>query len=307
MAKLGIYYDLRVSPITFDSAVFLATAVGAGQLAGFSRFEVHIVANAFRNVTPRERSYDLAQKIWRLNNIVMRLARLIPQVEGVGVWQGSELYLSPHRYPDNYDPNRPVATSYGFPGLLSVFKAGGDPQPFRASDYARAWAKNRLGGDETIVMAVRSGDFNQNRDANLVQWFELYKHLTQKGLKVVVIPDQFDVLFGRTAWQFGWDLAPEAAIDLDLRLALYQSCHANVAWTGGHTALMWLSKSRFIIFGSWNQSNYVSTSEWYESQGVPVGSHPPFLQKDRQVFDWREAGSVSTDYLVSESERFLNV
>jgi hypothetical protein len=305
MRKLGIYYDLRVSPITFDSAVFLATAVGAGRLAGFSRFDVHIIANAFRNVTPRERSYDLAQRNWRLNNIIIRLARMLQDVDSVGVWQGAEVYLTPFKYPENYDPNNPVAASYGFPGLIAVNKAGGDVQPFRSSDYAKAWAKTRLGSDEALVMAVRSGDFNQNRDANLAQWFKLYEYLTQKGHKVVVVPDQFDVLYQRSAWEYEWDLVPEAAIDLDLRLALYQSCRANVAWTGGHTALMWLSKSRFIIFGSWNQSNFVSTREWYASQGVPVGAQPPFLIKDQQVFDWLEASSVSTDYLISESEKFL--
>jgi hypothetical protein len=306
MAKLNVYYDLRVSPITFDAAVFFATAIAAAKLQGFNRYSINIVASAFRNITPRELSYDLAQRRWRLNNIILPLAKLLPSVESVALWQGSEVALSGPRYPGNYDPARPIAPSYGFPGLIEVARAGGDVQPFESSEYASAWARGRLSGSSsTIVMAIRAGDFNQNRDSRLAEWFELYRHLTGVGFRVLVIPDQYDVLYGRKAWEFDWELVPEAAIDLDLRLALYQQCAANIAWTGGHTALMWLSKSRFLIFGSWNEKNHVSSREWYERQGVAVGSEPIFLIPGRQKFDWLEAGQVTARYMIDRSEQFL--
>ena len=304
--RVQIYYDMRVAPVTFDAAVFFAFAVSMCRKQGFYLFDVHIVASGFRNVTRREKAYTLDQRTWRLFNMITRLPPLIPGVVDVGLWRGDWVPMSPLKFPTDYDPANPKAPPYLFPPLLKARALGGDVQVFQASNSARAWARHRMGEGKNIVVALRSSDFNKDRDASYEDWSQVCTHLTKMGYNVFVIPDQWDVLYERDYLKYEWNVVTEAAIDLDLRLALYQECYTNIVWTGGHTALHWLSKSKFLMFGVRNEKNPVSTGAWFESQGITVGVQPNFFLPF-QEFDWKEASEVSTDYMIQRAEEYLKV
>lgn len=302
---LPVFYDVARAPLTFDAAVYLATACGTAQAAGFPTVDLTIVANSFRNLSIREKAYDLATRQWRLLNIVHRLATLLPAVRSVILHRAGTLSLPEVRFPPYYDPRKPDKLPYSSLNLIHVFKNGGNVQPFRPSAYAAAWAETQFRARErAIVLSVRRSDFNHQRDASLDDWYELHRFLVAAGYEVLVIPDQADALQGGPIYGYDWRVCTPAALDLDLRLALYKHCHANLAWTGGHTSLMWLSRSRFRIFGCYHSENFLSNTDYFKEHGLEVGVQPPWFEPG-QEYDWLDSKDVTRDYLIAESARYL--
>jgi hypothetical protein len=294
--KINIYYDLRVAPITFDAAVYFAAAVARCRLAGFNCFDVHIVAPSFRSVSPRDKTYDAATKNWRLTNILSRIPKLIKGVENVHLYYVDEIPARFPRFPESYNPADPKSFSYLFPELLAVHGMGGDVQVFSPSEFSCRWAQHVLGDDRTIVLTLRTADFDKIRDSNLDDWAYVYESLKSDGYRVVVVPDHMDCLFERRFSRYNWNVCSEAAIDLDLRLGLYTNALATIGSNGGHTAPLWLSSGRFMLFGTWNQASRLSNKEFLQRIGLIVGHQPVFFS-DGQAFDWCEASLLNREYL----------
>lgn len=299
-----VYYDLRTAPLTLDAAVFFAAAVGSLRLEGYQSFDVNIVANHFREHSDRDRAYTRDQKNWRLANIILKLPLLIPGVQNVNLVRGTRLTMADPRYPKDYDPSAPVKPPYNMKYLSQATHAGADVQVYRASGYAREWAKGRLGVGKTVVMTLRRSDFDTARDTPLAMWFELYENLSAGGYRVFVIPDQFDALFAQEYAKYPWPVIHEAAMDLDLRLALNEECFANVAWSGGTTSLLSLTKARFLYFGALNSKSHVANAGYYKKIGMAAGEPWAYFGPGQEA-DWTEAASVTPAYLIERTDAYL--
>ena len=303
--KIHIYYDLRAAPITFDSAVYFATAVAKCQLMGFKRFDVHIIASEFRQVTPRDKAYEIKTKNWRLHSIVTRLPWLIPNVENIFLHKTDDIKLEWPKYPENYLPGTTKQLPYLFPDLLRAHSEGGIVQVYRPSDFADSWAKNRIGSVPTIIMPLRTADFDKGRDSDLEMWFDLHARLRNLGYQVIVIPDHMDCLYEKKYSQYDWDTCPEAAMDVDLRLALSTNAYSTIGINGGHLAPIWLSTSTFLIFGVLNKASSVSNVRFLRSQGFDPPNQPIFFSRLHQQFDWHESSLLNAAYVSIAAEIFL--
>jgi hypothetical protein len=300
-----VYYDLRCAPLTFDAAIYFAIAIGTLRAEGYSCFNVHILAQGYRKLTPREKTYSMETRRWRLVNIILRLPLLIPGVANVYFTRHPPILLGDPRFPKDFDPSRETHFPYSAEELFNAGRSGINLRVYEASGYARSWARARLGQGKAIVLTLRAADIHTERDAPRDMWFALYQHLCRLGYRVFVIPDQHDVLFQRTFETFGWNSIPEAAIDMDLRLALYQECHAVIGWSGGNAALLWLSNCRFLLFGLLNGNAWVSNAEYFTTRGITVGEQPPFLLPHQQI-DWTDAVNLTAERLIARSQVFLN-
>jgi len=303
--KIHIYYDLRAAPITFDSAVYFSAAVAKCRLMGYKRFDVHIVANEFRQLTPRDKAYELKTKNWRLNSIVSRLPWLIPSVENIFLYRSDEIELKSPRYPENYSPGTTRQLPYLFHELLRAHGEGGNVQVYRPSEFANSWAKKRIGEDRTIIFPLRTADFDKGRDSELGLWQRVHANLERLGYRIIVIPDQMDCLFEKRYALYAWDACPEATMDVDLRLALSVNAHATIGVSGGHLAPIWLSSAAFLIFGLLNRSSAVSNSRALNAQGLKPPNQPSFFRLHHQQFDWLEASLLIFFNDTATTENFL--
>jgi hypothetical protein len=298
-----IYYDLRAAPITFDAATYFAAAVGTLRLQGYKLFDVSIIAPDYRAYSPRDVTYTTDQKDWRLVNLITRLPLLIPGVLNVHLTRSTRALLAKPRYPAAYDFFN-ITMPYDIKHLIDAARNGADVQVYSATDYARTWARDKLGPGKTIVMTLRGNDYKEFRDTPLDKWFLLYEHLSRQGYRVLIIPDQHDVLYSQKYAEYSWTSIPEAAVDLDLRLALYQECHATVAWAGGNNMLLWYSKTKFLIFGALNSTTNVTDAAYYATCGMTVGEPPSFFGP-RQRIDWLDTPAITTDHLLRQTDAFL--
>ncbi|MBM4230378.1 MAG: hypothetical protein FJ184_06460 [Gammaproteobacteria bacterium] len=303
--KIHIYYDLRAAPITFDAAVYFAAAVAKCRLMGFTRFDVHIVASEFRQLTPRDKTYAIKTKKWRLNSIISRLPWLIPGVENISLYKSDDIELKWPRYPENYLPGVTKQFPYLFSELLRTHGEGGDVQVYSPSDFADGWAKKRIHGKPTLILPLRTADFDGGRDSDLRVWFEVHSRLVAVGFRVIVIPDHMDCLNEKKYQQYDWDSCAEAAMDIDLRLALSTNAYATIGINGGHLAPIWLSDATFIIFGILNKFSAVSSLRALRAHGLELSKQPSFFKEYHQQFDWREAILLTPEYVLATAANFL--
>jgi len=304
--KIHIYYDMRFAPITFDAAVYFAIAVATCRLAGFERFDVHVIAKEFRQWSHRDKEYGQEIKNWRLHNIICRLPWLIPDVENISLYRANDIELEWPRYPETYSPGNKNEFPHLFSYLLKVHEKGGNVQIYRPSKFADKWAKNRIGKNDTLIMALRTADFDTGRDSNLSLWHEIYKKLQGLGYRIIVVPDYMDCLNEKKYSYFSWEACPEAALDADLRLALSTNAYATFGSSGGHFVPILLSSATFLIFGLINKFGLYSKGEFVSKiLGIESGGQPTFFHDHQQKYDWQEASLLTVDYVSSTVERFL--
>lgn len=296
--KMHIYYDLSAAPITFDAAVYFAFAIAKCRLAGFQRFDIHVVANTFRRATPRDKAYDDSIKNWRLNNIILRLPRLIPGVENIFLYTSNEINLLSPRFPEDYNPGISGTFPYLYPALLSIYRCGGNVKIYQATEFANSWARARIDEGKTVIIALRNADFDIERDTDLDVWSTVYHSLSAEGFKVLVIPDHMDCLFQKKYENYPWKTCAEAALDVDLRLALYTNAIATIGGVGGHTAPLWLSNSVFALFGILNNKSPVSSMAFLRRMGFSPHSQPPFFNS-AQFLDWTDSKLLSAQYITT--------
>ncbi|MBI5921862.1 MAG: tetratricopeptide repeat protein [Betaproteobacteria bacterium] len=301
---LPVYYDLSQAPTTFDAAMFFAIASGYAQLKNYDAMDITIIASSYRLASKRDLTTDSASRDWRLWNILFRLATLIPRVRNITVQRNGKLVLPTVFYPENPVPGGAGVFVDQYPMLARTFLDGADVQVYRPSRRALQWAQGQFTKpDRSIVLSIRNVGPNDERNANIQDWLHLYQHLTNKGFDVVVIPDQNDALGDGAGIDLGWKLALPAAVDLDLRLALYNSCRMNFSWAGGQSLLLWLSPAPFRIFGLLNEKS-MTTADYFAQVGPAVGSQPPFFQFNQRIL-WEDAAEISAEFLVAAAEKAL--
>jgi hypothetical protein len=241
---LFAFYDLDRSPVSFDFVHFL---ICAQKEANGDPIHVVIVPGTNKGFRQNDhKPISVAEKIWRVDHILVPLAKLA----------GASLTLAPTRefaanllasqaqriFPAGYRTNFPRA--YYTMGLARrAVEEGAKPQ-FKASERAHEHVDVaiREGGRPVVSITMRNTHTptrNSNRDA----WLTFADALDARGYLPVIVPDTEDVSRGCSIWDY-----PSAAIDLDLRLALYERATMNMASSGGPFVLSLYTYKPTIYF-----------------------------------------------------------
>jgi len=78
--KLNVYYDTKFAPTTADFASYLVLANAVRQSMGAESMGVTIIADQFREYSPREKKTPKREMRFRLSHILSKLPFLIPEV-----------------------------------------------------------------------------------------------------------------------------------------------------------------------------------------------------------------------------------
>lgn len=287
---LHVYYDTRLAPTTFDMAVFLVGAEQYRKSIGVTSSYVYIISPQFRGKTAREKLISEDEMRWRAQHILLPLPHLIPSTQRVAFQNDTFNQISYPNYPPNYPPvpSQNISIPY-VPSVLAPYvEAGMDVQPFTSCKHAIFLVRNITAGHEYVTITLRCTKFQPERNSDLESWYQVYKELTKRGIKVWVVPDFEDVFGARKAFQYDWPIADFAIYNLQLRLALYLYAKDNLFVSNGIGSILMFSKSPFKMFRVSNQL-FNSTNDQYFAKyfQIEAGQSPRFFQ-DYQRWIWED-------------------
>ena len=306
-AHLLAVYDFARARIAFDFFGFLVVAEVARRRAGAAKLDLLLVPGDGDGFHANP-NYDLAHKQWRLFNIVVQGARLLPSLGSLllaGSRPKAREILTRHRgsvFPQGYDIHAPFARcNLGWSVMMASL--GEDVQVLRASEqariYIRQWLDGRAGGRKPVVLTLREASFNSQRNVDIEPWLAFAQWLTANGYFPVVLRDIETALAGSTVFE-DFEQFPAAVFNLDLRLALYEEAFLNIAVTNGPMQLAFYDRAvRLICFVTGEWRTYPDTP--LERDGIAFGEIPPFLNS-WQRYAWREP---RLDALIEEFTSFV--
>lgn len=272
-------YDFAKAPITFDFCIFLATArLIFSRENGVPEFWLDLDARSWRNDTPREKSYTVDERLWRLHNLIMPIISTAPGISGFSVHSlpSAEIGFGQKALVFHAEESHYLTS-----GLRKVFESFPyDPHLFLAPQTAITMASRILRvshGKPSAVVAVRHSTFEPERDSQDKTLTMVCRSLIDQGFCVFLIPDQ------ESSNQMPSEnddicLVKEAAFNLPLRLALYELADITICPASGPTSFAALSirKPNMIIHSPIHPSVPTATAKWHTSTGLDVGSSQPF-------------------------------
>lgn len=217
---MDAYYDLGKSPATHDFVNWLVRAERQRKSQGADTLNVYLVPGA-RLYSDRDKQYTPEQREWRVQNLLMPLARLVPSVRNVGYGDGLQ------------------DLPYGPPGFAaeSIFKA-----PSAARQVVA-----KLTPPNAVTITLRNSDFEPMRNSRQGEWEKVGDWLQEHGYNPIFIPDMEADMRGKHApTRFAEYVA--ASYNFALRLALWESAKLNLMVNGGPMAMALHSDVSALVF-----------------------------------------------------------
>lgn len=332
---LYAYYDLDVDPITFDVAWFCVGAEFERRARGLTKIEFIIVPGRRDGMREEPRDYEEAvdrdNRIWRLHNVVVPVMLSMRPTGRVYYAADLKLIRSYQNKPDNvypahYDYYNPTAfdadeylqatRTLDENGLESFFSAG--PAGRR---YIERWRDGVRARKRLLVVTLRQYAYMTERNSDIGAWVAWARSLDKDKYSVVFIPDTdtaFDPLVEQIEREFL--VMREAAYNVPLRTALYESAYLNMSTMTGPASMFMLNRNcRYIVFKIIVPSAPMSTEERLRSYGFVPGCTPKFatpfqkwvwepdsvqvLTREFALFETlAESGAISDVPLISHDE-----
>ena len=256
---LWAFYDFAVSRISFDFFSFLA-------LAEFERKNqdkefLHLV------LVPAEGDgfhpnilYDLKQKQWRLRNLIIPSLALIPAQTQLTVCgsrdEAREIFINSDKpiFPESYTPDVPVGKWHASWSTLyaalnrNIMVLKSSPQ---AKRYIENWVETLKIGKGVVSITLRNASFNEHKNTDNEIWADVANGLKDIGYLPILIPDTENALLDPDEHFKNLRFMPEASVNLELRMALYEHVFMNLFVSNGPAALCYYNKfTRYIQFVS---------------------------------------------------------
>lgn len=258
------FYDLEVSPITFDFAWFLVAADLERRRRRLERLHVVIVSGQNWESGPESEEYlsvvDGPARRQRVFDILIPLTELMPSVGGVTLADDRSAAgrlvdgAAGYTFPRGYSPALPFLEN-PFPKLVMQAANAGEKIPsLRAPQSARQridqWRMRNFGERPLVTITIRDFDYQPGRNSNLAAWAEFAHELQQvEGVATVLVPDTSRTLESQHEVFAGLPVFVEPAWNIALRSALYEAGFVNLGVNTGPMALNWLNRNcRYVTF-----------------------------------------------------------
>jgi hypothetical protein len=297
---LYAYYDLNVSPITYDALWFCLCAEMERREKGLKHLALVLVPTGGGDVREESYEYDKAvdrdKRIWRVYNVVIASMLMIRPEASVHVLRDVKdlrlLAARPrHVFPQGYSPfafPKPV-TYQDFAvlqrrlsarGLESFFSAG-----LAGRNYIQNWRRCFGARPRMVVVTLRNYGFASDRNSNIAAWLAFARELDPEKYTVVFVPDTdtaYDDHTDEIASEFL--VFREAAFHPHLRAALYEAAFVNMATMAGPTSMITFNAHcRYLQFKPMVPSAAMSTREVLEEIGYKFGETPEFSTRYQKL------------------------
>lgn len=250
---LQAVYDLGVSPPTFDIVAFLAEAERYRIAHDFDQIDVCIQPgpmHGFRNDNLPPDVETREAMLWR---VCVPLARALPSVRNVAALK-ERAPLAGDVFPEGWKDDAPVS-HYG-----ASYMHGAVPM-FKASTYSR----RRVPNIPYATITLRQSSYWPERNSNIAAWKTAARWLWEQQIWPVLIPDA-----EADSQDTGWtgEFRPDAALDLDTRLALYECAEMNYGVSNGPTSILPFLDAPYTLFRGFNEACPSTSEAFLASHGV---------------------------------------
>lgn len=254
-------YDLAVGPVSYDFATWLIAAEMARRASGADLLHVVIQAKPdgidgwFRDKTAL---YPSAEMHWRLWHLVMPLCRLVN--------------ASVELVPDGQKLARQTLSHHAGP-IIAAARAGAEVPRFSAGEHALDAVRRVTEGGRAVVTMTLRDTYEPGRNADARAWYGAAKDIEARGYTVVMVHDTSRAL-AMTEGFF--------ELNVELRMALYQSAALNLHSHGGPATLSWFSDAPWIMFCAAMPEQHWRT-HWAKHLGLQWGDQFPWSRPDQRL------------------------
>jgi tetratricopeptide (TPR) repeat protein len=284
---LRAYYDLAVAPVSHDVCVFLCIAEMERLYRGLDAIELIVVADAADNPANNSPSRLPDEEGWRLRHIVLPAHRLLPSCRRARYMPDrsaakTEFDPAAPTFPNGYTVDRPVADHLDT-GLLLARFANKPWASLRVSPPAvervTGWLDAHTAGRKPVVITLRQEAAPPQCDSNLPEWCRFARALDADRYCPVFVPDPSSVFTGLPPSLEDFPVFEAAAINLELRLALYEAAYINLHVDSAPTLCCMLDdRTRYIRFRADPESALSMTATSLQ-HSVPENDDLPVLRR----------------------------
>ena len=294
---LFAFYDLQVSPITFDFLWFLVGADLERRRRGLDAVHVVIVPGRAGGLRREREDYenvvDAEARAQRISNILLPACPLLPTCAGV-THAASRRHagfiraaLASHLYPQGYESVLPV-----FAGSRECLQNAGPDMPHIPSLRATSenlrsidrWAASHSGGRRIVTITLRNYAYMPARNSNMQAWTAFARALDPARYMPVFVPDLAQTLNGQTQELQVFAVLGEAAWNLGLRMALYARAYISMGVNTGPMGLCWLNaRTHYATLNMAPPDVPQTTEAFYRELGFEPGRSLPFAGPTQEL------------------------
>lgn len=259
---LNAYYDLQVSPASYDFVSFLLAAEKHRIEIKESTMNIHIIPGdcyGFR----RDESYprSIGARSLLLKNVVVPMPQLLPSVVGTVTYpytRREDIKLCEGNvFPVGYTLRNPISC-YGQRVMVEAWRAGHYP-------LTAPIGKKKM--PSTITITMREAQYYKERNSNRATWLRAAAKILELNHEVVFIPDV------DTSEPLSYPVNTTAAFSVLARGALYAAATHNLFV---NTGAAWLAAAMWgvpcTVFKMVTPSCKAARAEYFTQQGFSVGS-----------------------------------
>jgi hypothetical protein len=298
---LFAFYDLQVSPITFDFLWFLVGADLERRRRGLDAVHVVIVPGRAGGLRREREDYedvvDAEARAQRIGNMLLPACPLLPTCTGV-THAASRAHagyiratLASHLYPTGYEATLPV-----FAGSRECLQNAGPDMPHIPSLRATnenlrnidRWAASHSGGRRIVTITLRNYAYMPARNSRMQAWTAFARALNPARFVPVFVPDLEQTLNGQTQELQGFVVLGEAAWNLGLRMALYERAYISMGVNTGPMGLCWLNaRSHYATLKMAPADVPQTSAAFYRELGFEPERSLPFASPTQELV-WQD-------------------
>lgn len=287
MKTLNAFYDLEISPVSYDFVVFLVKAELARRAADARRLHVVIVPFAegiggmFRD---KSKLYDQHEAHWRLWNICIPACALLgASVTLATDWRQVDVIASDgENWPLDWDRQTLRNRPHLIGGVIDAAKAGEPIPVLCASEHARRAARKLFKGRRVVTMTQRR-TYLEGRNTIAQEWLGAAEYIEALGFHVFNIQDV------ATALERG---AGFAELSIDLRMAVYEEAELNLIANNGCASLCWFSRKPYRMFDAGVGDTEQEWRGLFCEQGLAWGASWPWATPQQRIVYARSTRGV---------------
>ena len=268
-------YDLGKAPPTYDFLSFLAHAEMDRVRRGKARLSLVLRPGPKHGFRDDKLPPDTENRRWMRDHIVVPAARLV-----AASWvNDSAAVRTARHYP------------YLLRGVVDAVRAGAAAPVLTPSNLARVAVDRWRRGRCLIVVTLREADYWPARNSRIDQWRQAIEPLLlDDRYAPVVVRDTAKAFepFGRLP------TFPAACFDLDIRAALYEAAHLNLAVNNGPCHLMYFNPTcRYLVFKQLVDDAPCTNPGWWRTRiGLEIGEQYPWAGAHQRLA-WRDDDAAS--------------
>lgn len=273
-------YNLSTSPTSFDFVVWLAEKEMIRVKEG-APGPLRVIFSAGEDMN-FAKALTSDQRLQKFNGIVRQAIPLFGAVEDKMIFN-----------------NARIRDVFVMRPIVDMYKEGCAIPKVRASDIARAKVRKIIGERRPIVITLRESEYWPQRNSNFSEWMKFATNIRARGYDLVIVRDTEKAALPLE----GFQTIPEASVDLDVRLALYEASRACLFCSNGPVSLGFFADYPWMMFAPIDPSGAYDPGKaewWIKNYGIEAGGQFPWCTQNQRIV-WE---MDTYDVLVREWDKF---